>query len=180
MSYNKLFILGNTADIGARVQMEKDLSAAAIAKGYTVVKGIDIFPPSLKDPKPPTTEQILDSLKATGCNALIVVNLKRKEDLKYTRGVNVKGTTPMLSGIIASSLGYRNTNAEEIKDVNKPGSFAYQDGFFITSDLVDASTQIVVHSNISDMIEYSKLNTLGKEYFTNLIKQLEKNKMLKK
>ncbi len=113
-AYSHLFILGNTADIGVRVQIENDLAAAAIAKGYTVVKSINIFPTSFRDPRPPTTKQITDSLKATGCDALIVINLKRKEDLKYIPGVKVKANDGFLGGIIAGSMGYQ-TNSTDVK-----------------------------------------------------------------
>lgn len=178
-SYNHMFIFCNTADIGARVQLEKDLAAAAAAKGHKVVKSIDIFPPSLHDPKPPSAKQIMDSLAAMGSDALFVMNLKRKEDIKYNPGVKVNETTPVISNLVAGSLGYR-TDGNEIKGVDKPGSFAYENGFYITGDLVDSKTQAIVYSAISEIMEYSKLNTVGKAYMTRLIEQLETKRILKK
>jgi len=179
-SYNHLLIIGNTADISARVQLEKDFAAAAATKGYVVVKSMDIFPPSLNDPKPPTNEQIIDSLKTKGCDVLFVVSLKKKEELKYNPGLKVNGTTPVLGDLLASSLGYVNANSSEIKSVDKPGSYSYGNGFFIACDLVDAQTQTIVYSTTSEMIEYSKLNTLGKTYITSLVEQLEAKKILRK
>lgn len=178
-SYNHLFIIGNTADVSARVQLEKDFAAAAAAKGYTVVKSMDIFLPSLKDPKPPTNERIIDSSKVMGCDVLIVMNLKKQEELKYNPGLKVNGNTQWLGSILASSLGHESAG-EEIKSVNKPGSFSYGNGFFIACDLVDAQTQAVIYSTISEMIEYSKLNTAGKSYLTSLIDLLETKKVLRK
>jgi hypothetical protein len=178
-SYNHLFIIGNTADISARVQLEKALAAAAAAKGYTVVKSIDIFLPSLSDPKPPTIEQVTDSLKATGCDALFVVNLKRKEEIKYNPGVKVNKTSTLLSDILSSSLGYH-TTTNDIESVNKPGSYAYENDFYIAGDLVDAKTQVIVYSATSEIMEYSKLSTAGKDYMISLVEQLETKKMLRK
>ena len=178
-TYNRLFIFCNTADVGARVQLEKDLSTAVAAKGYTVIKSIEIFPPSLSDPRPPTGQQITDSLQTRDCDALIVLNLKRKEDIKYNPGVKVNETNPILGNILASSLGYR-TDGNDIKGVNKPSSYAIENGFHITSDLVDIKTHAAVHSGISELMEYSKLNTLGRAYLGSLIELLETKKILKK
>lgn len=177
-SYNYLFIIGNTADLDARVQLEKDLAAAVTAKGYSAVKSMDVFPPSLNDPKPPTKEQITDSLHSMGCDALFVMNLKKKEDLKYNPGVKVNANTPWVSGILAGSLGYR--TGSEIKGVDKPGSYAYVNGFYIVCDLVDVKTQTIVYSTTSELIEYPKLNTIGKVYIASMVQQLETKKILKK
>jgi hypothetical protein len=178
-SYNHLFILGNTADIGVRVQLETDLAAAAIAKGYTVVKSIDLFPTSFRDPKPPTTNQVTDSLKKSGCDALIVINLKRKEDLKYIPGVKVKANEGILGSILAGSMGYQ-TNSTDVKGIDKPGSYSYENGFFISSDLADANSQVIVYSTASEMMEYSKLSTTGRAYLAGVIDLMEKQKVLKK
>ena len=177
--YNHLFIFCNTADVGTRVKLEKDLSAVIAAKGYSVVKSTDFFPASLNDPRPPTQEQVTDSIAVTGCDALFVINFKRKEDVKYTPGVKVNENNAIITGLVAGGLGYR-TDANSIKAINKPGSFAVENGFYIITDLVDAKTQKVVYSANSEIIEYAKLNTAGPEYLAFIVKQLETKKILKK
>ena len=107
------------------------------------------------------------------------MSLKKKEELKYNPGVKVNGTTPLLGGILASALGYRSAGGE-IKGIDKPGAFAYQNGFHITCDLVDAKTLATVYSTTSEIIEYSNLHTLGKVYITSFLTQLETKKILTK
>src|SRR5215207_6440203 len=57
-SFKNIFIVVATADIEARSVIEKDFAAAALERGYQVVKSIDAIPPSLQDPKPPTAEEV--------------------------------------------------------------------------------------------------------------------------
>ncbi len=174
-----MFILANTADIGAKVQLENDLSEAALAKGYPVVKSTVIFPPSFRDPRPPSIEQVMDSLKATGCDAFFVINLKRKEDLKFMPGVKVNANSGWIGGLLASSFGHQTNNAD-VKEVNKPGSNAYKNSFYITGDLGDANTKVIVYSAISEMMEYDKLKTEGKVYLRGLVDMMEKQQILRK
>ncbi len=178
-SYQQLFVFANTADIGVRVQFENDLAGAALAKGYTVVKSIAVFPPSFRDPRPPGIEQVMDSLKARGCDALFVVNLARKEDLKFQPGVKIKANDGMIGSILAGALR-RNDNSTDVKEVNTPGSYTYQSGFYIKSDLADASSKLVVYNAVSEMMEYAKLNTDGKLYLAGLVDLLEKQQVLRK
>ena len=92
----------------------------------------------------------------------------------------MNGTTPVLGDLLASSLGYVNANSNETKSIDKPGSYSYGNGFFIACDLLDAQTQTIVYSTTSEMIAYSKLNTLGKAYITSLVEQLEAKKIMGK
>src|SRR5689334_15226114 len=64
-TYNNLFIIANTADIEFRVRLEKELALAAESKGYKAVKSIDVIPPVLNDPKPPSNEELVNKVKAT-------------------------------------------------------------------------------------------------------------------
>ena len=90
-SYNKLFIIANTADIQARVRLEKELAAAAALKGYQSVKSIDVIPPLLSDPRPPSQEELVNKVNATGCDALcIVYYLRNGDEVRHTPGVNFK------------------------------------------------------------------------------------------
>src|SRR3954464_13433570 len=78
-SFNNIFIVVMTADLEARSLIENDLAAAIREKGYKAVKSIDVIPSSLKDPKPPPKEEIINKVKENGCDAIFVSALVRNE-----------------------------------------------------------------------------------------------------
>ena len=68
-SFSNIFIVVMTADLEARSVIENDLAVAAREKGYKAVKSIDVIPSSLKDPKLPEKEEIINKVK--GVNRVV-------------------------------------------------------------------------------------------------------------
>ena len=184
-SYNKLFIIANTADIEARVRLEKALAAAAESKGYKAVKSIDVIPPLLSDPKPPSQEELINKIKATGCDALCIIYFfKNREDVTHTPGVNFKGTEPMLSGLLGLLLGYKNYNNNDDpkyrKSISDPGFYTKEKGFYIVSELFDAASVENIYSEKSESFDEANLTLFSTGYMAGLVNHLEIKKILKK
>ena len=185
-SYNKLFIIANTADIEVRVRLEKELAAAAESKGHMTVKSIDVIPPLLSDPKPPSKEELVNKVKATGCDALCIVYfLRNGEEVRYTPGVNFKGTEPILSGLVGMLLGNKNYNnniddAKYKKSISEPGFYTKEKGFYLLSELFDAASVENIYSERSEFFDDTNLTLFSRGYMTNLVKHLEAEKILKK
>jgi len=86
-SFAKVMIVMVTADVQARLVIENDLAAAATERKYNVVKSIDVAPANIKDPKPPSKDEIVEKVKETGCDAVLVASLLQKdEDVRYKQG----------------------------------------------------------------------------------------------
>ena len=86
-SFHKVFIVVLTADIDARMQLESDLAAVAIARGYEAIKSLDVITFVLSDPKAPTREEVVSKVKESGCDAVFVAALlKKEEDVHYEPG----------------------------------------------------------------------------------------------
>ena len=82
--YQKIFFIVMTADVEARSVIETDLAKAAASKGFQVVKSIDVLPPVLSDPKKmPTKDEVVSKVKETGCDAVFIASLLRKEEEIY-------------------------------------------------------------------------------------------------
>ncbi|HMK27277.1 MAG TPA: hypothetical protein VK483_14695 [Chitinophagaceae bacterium] len=189
-TYNNLFIIANTADIEFRVRLEKELALAAESKGYKAVKSIDVIPPVLNDPKPPSQEELAAKVKATGCDALCIVYfLKNGDDVKYNAGMNFKGTDPMLSGFVGILvLGFkeyskkvdRNDDTKYKKDISAPAYYTKEKGFYLLSELYDATSVENVYSEKSGFFDEAELVSFSHSYMADLIKHLEEKKILKK
>jgi hypothetical protein len=187
-SYNNLFIIANTADIEVRVRLEKGLAAAAEAKGYKAVKSIDVIPPVLSDPKPPSKEELVNKVNATGCDALCIVYfLKNGEEVSHTQGINFKGTEPMLTNLVGLLVGYKKFDYNKgdydpkyKKDVSQPGYYTREKGFYIISELFDATSAENVYSEKSDFFDDADLVPFSTGYMAGFVKHLEMEKKLKK
>ncbi len=180
-SYNNLFIIANTGDIEIRVRLEKEFAAAAESKGYKVVKSIDAIHPSLNDPKPPSKEEFINKVKASGCNALFVIYCIRKADaINYIPGSKFDGTDPLIIGLVSGILGYKGKveGNEYSKSISTPGSYSKEKGFFILSDLFDAASEEIIYSEKSEIFDDANLIPFSKGYMTDLVKYLEIKKIL--
>ncbi len=191
-SYNKLFIIANTADIEVRVRLEKEFAIAAESKEYKVIKSIDILPISLNDPKPPPKEEFVNKVKASGCDALFVVYfLKKGDEVRHIPGVNFKGTDPWLTGLVGMLLvGNKEFNKHSYdnksdpgytKTISDPGFYTKEKaGFYIVSELIDAATEQIIYSEKSELFDEENLVLFSRGYMAALVNQLEIKKILKK
>jgi hypothetical protein len=190
-TYGNLFIIANTADIEVRVRLEKELAAEATSKGYKAVKSIDIMPPVLSDPKPPTKEELADKIQTSGCDALCVIYfLKNGEEVKYNAGINFKGTNPWLSSLVGMFLEkneeyYKHHNnfsddPKYTKSVSQPGSYTKGKDFYLLSELYDAASAQNIYSESSDSFNDADLVPFSTNFLTGLLKHLELEKLLMK
>jgi hypothetical protein len=94
-SFQKVFIVVMSADIEARMQVENDLAAVATSRGHQAVKSFDVIPFVLSDPKVPTRDQVVDKVKETGCDAVFVAALlKKDESVHYEPGKTAYAIQP--------------------------------------------------------------------------------------
>ena len=179
-SFQKIFIEVATIDIEVRNRLESDLTATAISEGYAAVKSLDQIPFSLQEPKLPTKDEIELKVKESGCDAILIVLLLRKEEaVQYTPGTVTKANSQFLAGILGDVLK-RGGNVNPIPGVNIPGSFSHGDkNFILQSNLYDVPAEEMMFSFQSENIDISQLDKISKSYSATLIAQLKKEKLLK-
>lgn len=173
-SFHKVFIVVMTADIQARVRVENDLAAAAIAKGYEAVKSVEAIPPVLSDPKLPTKDEVVSKVKSSGCDAVFVASLLDKnESVHYTPGKTAYSTLPYYTY-------YPGYYSNWYPSVSTPSYYSHDKKYFMLSNLYDAASEEIMWSVQSEIFNPETLEKFSRTYTTSLIKQLEKEKMLKK
>jgi hypothetical protein len=176
-SFSNIFILVMSADLEARSAVENDLAAAASAKGYKTVKSIDVMPPSFKDPKTPAKEDVISKVKESGCDAIFVATLLKKEDdVRYTPGTTAYSPLPYYTWS-GNFYGYYNNY---YPTVSTPGYYSKEKSYFIQSNLYDVATEEIMWSVQSKIFDPASLKGFSKTYTSELIKKLEKETLFKK
>lgn len=176
-SFTKVMIVMVTADVQARSVIESDLAAAASERKYNVVKSIEVAPPDIKDPKPPSKDEIVKKVKETGCDAVFVASLlKKEEDVRYKPGGTAYSMLPNYSWS-GSLTGYY---SYWYPTVSTPSYYSHEQTYFVQSNLYDAASEEIMWSAQSKIFNPSSLKKFSKDYTATLLKQLEKEKLLKK
>jgi len=173
-SYHKLFLIVMTADVEARSVIETDLAAAITSKGYQVVKSIDVLPPVLSDPKMPTKDEVVNKVKETGCDAVFIASLlKKEEDVRYEPGTTAYSIRPYYSyysGYYSNWYPTVSTKEYYVKDKT----------YFMQSNLYDAASEEIMLSVQSEIFDPSSLKLFSGNYTYTLFKQLQKENLIKK
>lgn len=175
-SFDKVFIIAMTADVEARSTIENDLANMAASRGHKVVKSSDVIPISLQDPKLPTKDEVISKIKETGCDGAFVASvLKKEETIGYTPGTSAYAVNPYVgySGTITGYYSYW------YPSVSTASYYDHEKTYFVRSNLYDVATEEIMWSVQSKVFSPSSIKKFSKDYTTTLIKQLEKQKLLK-
>ena len=176
-SFSNIFIVVMSDNIEARSRIENDLAEAATARGYSAVKSIDVMPPSLSDNKKPTKEEVVSKVKGTGCDAVFMASLLRKEEnVRYVPGTTAYSMMPYYTWS-GSYFGYYNN---WYPTVSTPGYYQQDKSYFIQSNLYEVATEEIMWSVQSEVFNPSSLSDFSKTYMRTLIRQLTREQILKK
>jgi len=173
-AFHKAFIVVLTADIEARMQLENDLAAVAISRGHEAVKSLDMIPFNLQDPKVPTRDQVVSKVKESGCDAVFVAALlKKDESVHYEPGKTAYAIQPYYTYYSAYYSNWYPT-------VSTKDYYAHDKSYFMQSNFYDAASEEIMWSVQSDIFNPSSIKEFSRTYTSTLIKQLEKAELLKK
>lgn len=176
-SYKNIFIYVASADIQARSYVESELSNAAVSKGYSAVKSIDVIKPSLDNPQLPSKDQLAQAISQTSCDGAFMVTLLRKEEsVRYTPGTTAYAPMPYYS-FHGNMWGYYSYYQPTI---STPGYYNKDKEYFIQSNFYDVSTQELMVSVQSEIYNPTSVGNFSKMYIKDVIKQMEKAGLLKK
>ena len=176
-SYKSIFIYVASADIQARSYVETELANAAVSKGYTAVKSIDIIKPSLDNPQLPSKDQLTQAITQTSCDGAFMVTLLRKEEsVRYTPGTTAYAPMPYYS-FHGNMWGYYSYYQPTI---STPGYYSKDKEYFIQSNLYDVNTQELMVSVQSEIYNPTSVGNFSKMYIKDVIKQMDKAGLLKK
>ena len=182
-TFNKAFIVVVTGNLEARALLETDIANIVIKKGYHAVKSIDVLPPDLKSNSTiPTKDEIIKKVKESGCDAVFVASVLKKEaDVNYTAGTEAYTTLPYAtmpySGWGGTYFGYYSYAQST---VSTPGYYSKEKSYFIQSNLYDAASGDIMWSVQSKVLDPQSLTQFSKDYTSKLIGQLKQEKLFVK
>jgi hypothetical protein len=171
-TYGSIFVVVMSADIEARAKLESDLAAAAISRGYKAVKSVDVMPPSLSDPKKPTKEEIIKTVKESGCDAVLASALLKQEEAVNYNPATTKGT-------LTTYYSYTNYYSNTYSSVHTPSYYSQDKNYYMQTNLYDAASEELMFTVQSTIFNPSSLDKFSKAYTSTLIGQLKKEKILK-
>src|SRR5437762_1479422 len=158
-SFHKIFIVAMTADVEVRSRLENDLAAAAVKKGYEAVKSSDVLPMDIKNPKKPTKEEIVSKVRESGCDAVFVASvLKKEESVAYTQG----GTTYSQSPEYTWSNSYYGYYNHWYPSTSTSSYYTNDKKYVIQSNLYDVASEEIMLSVQSDVFNPSSVEQFSK------------------
>lgn len=139
-SYKKVFIAALTNRQRARVTIEDELAATAVAQGIQAVKSHEVFQPTFTQETTPSKDAMMAKVRELGCDLIFTTTLvERRSEARYVQGV---AYAPF------PGYGYR---FRGYYDYWYP--FIYDPGYYITDrlysmegSLFDAETEMMIWS----------------------------------
>ncbi|HMP92093.1 MAG TPA: hypothetical protein PKD90_04425 [Phnomibacter sp.] len=176
-AYQSVFVAVISADVTARATVETDLATAAANRGYKVVKSIDVLTPNLGSPAAPTKEAIMEAVKKSGCQAVMLASLLRKEeDVRYVPGRTPYSIMPYYAWH-GNIFGYY---SHWHPMMYQPGYYEQSRSYFMQSNLFDAASEEIMWSVQSEVFNPGSLRRFSSSYTETLVRQLERAGLLKK
>lgn len=175
--FKKIFIFAQAKDIQARVRVENALAASAELRGYSVVKSIDVIPPSLQDTALPSKDKVLDAIHTSGCDGVFAIRLFNKKDkINYKKGGVGYSKVPIYTWY-GGLFGYY---SDQALTTNTKDVYSNTIDYFIVSSLYEVSTQELIFAIDSEVLDPTDVDRFTKAYMGSVIQQMEKAKLLRK
>jgi hypothetical protein len=173
-SFSKIFIVVMSADPEARSTVENDLARIATSRGHQVVKSIDVITTNLKDPKVPTKDEVVAKVKENGCDGVFVAALlKKEESVGYTAGTTAYSVQPY-------QTYYTGYYTYWYPSVSTPSYYDHEKTYVMQSNLYDVASEEIMWSVQSKVFSPETIKKFSQAYTSALVKQLEKEKLIKK
>jgi len=175
-TYKRIFIAALVNNVNAKNAIENNLANAAIARGYKVVKSIDVFPPNFTKENPSDKSAMLSKIQQQGCDAIFTVTLLDKEsETRYVPGSGRYAPYPRY-GWYGSFWGYYSYWSPIMYD---PGYYTTDKTYVMESNVYDASTEALLFSIQSSTMNPNSVDDFSKSYTAAMVKELEKQGILK-
>ena len=168
--YTKAFVIVMTQNKDANYFIESQMVKTLISRGFKAVKSNDIYPPGFSVIKDFTREQLIESIKRTGCDAVLTLALLDARSVEsYHPGTSY---TPYSYGHYGSFYGYYGYNYPQ---VYSPGYYSVDKDFFLETNLYDLVSDKLLWSVQSEASNPENLEEWFKKYSVLLINHIEKN-----
>lgn len=169
--YSSVFILCLSPDPSVRTTVETGLASVAMTRRLKAARSIDVYPLGLWEERSPTIDQLWNTIRGLGCDAIYTVSLLSvKSELRFIpRGESYEPYPRH------SFYGGFNSYCEYVKPiVAAPGYYAAEMSNFLEGNVFNAATGQILWSMQSIAYNPCDLECFSKEYALLLIDQLNK------
>ena len=166
--YTKVFVMVLSPNSEANYVIETQMAKKLISRGFKVVKSNDLYPPKFSPIQDFTKEMLTESIKKTGCDAVLILALL---DSKTVESYN-PGTvySPMGYGYYGSYYGYYSYNYSQMYS---PGYYSVDKTFYLETNLYDLAADKLLWSVQSEARNPKDIDTWFKNYSNMLISHLK-------
>jgi hypothetical protein len=182
--YEKVFILVLNQDQSTKNILETDLSKAAEAKGFVVVKSSVYFTPAFGREELPSKDVIMARVKEMKCDAILTVRLVDKQkETRYVPGVNNMNMM-MMGGPgmgMRPGMGFGGFHGGMGMMMYQPGYYTTDKTYFYEATIFDgASEEMIWMSQSEETNPPSSISKFSREYSKVLAERIRTDLMVKK
>lgn len=175
MPYQKVFIVGMTADVQARTAFENAVAIELKKKGVAFEMSTTHFPPTFRPDSEEKHQHILDKVHELGCTAILTMALKDvKEETRYVPGNAYPSVGVGYYGGFGMYYGYTYGR------VYDPGYYTEDRTYFLESNVYDAANETLQWSAQSKTYNPANINAFSEDYASALVYELKKNEIVQK
>jgi hypothetical protein len=183
--YEKVFILVLNQDQSTKNILETDLSKAAEAKGFTVVKSSVYFTPAFGREELPSKDVIMSRVQEMKCDAILTVRLVDKQkETRYVPGMNNMMMNPMMMGPgmgMRPGMGFGGFHGGMGMMMYQPGYYTTDKTYFYEATIFDgASEEMIWMSQSEETNPPSSIAKFSREYSKILADRIRTDLMSKK
>jgi hypothetical protein len=173
--YHNIFIAALTNQVSNKEAVENGLQNLLQQKGLTVEKSTDVFPPTFNSPNIPQHEMLLSKIRGTHADAILTVNLLRREtETHYVPGSGY--WNPGLRwGYYNRFWSYYNNWYPQLYS---PGYYDQTRVYYIETNLYDARTEELIWTAQSRTYDPTNLDSFLKGYVAAIYDRMVKDGLL--
>jgi hypothetical protein len=173
--YESIFVMVLSPSKESSFSVEDRMAATIASRGQKYVVSSSVFPPNISISENFTREQMAEAIKRTGCDAVFVIALLDVLSIEsYQPG---RAYYPMNYGMYGSYYGYYN---HYYPQVYSPGYYTTDNTYYIETNFYDLESDQLLWSIQSEAYNPSSLDSWFDRYSYDLLKELEKEGLLKR
>lgn len=139
--YSKVFIAALVSKPNVRNSIENHMAAAAKARGFQVVRSIDVYAPTFTQTGAPDKDAMMNKIKELGCDLIFTVSLvDRESETRYVPGNNMYAPWPGYGVGFRGYYGYMYPYAWD------PGYYTTDRTYFMEGNLFTVQNEELIWS----------------------------------
>jgi hypothetical protein len=139
--YSKVFIAALVSKPNVRNSIENHMAAAAKARGFQVVRSIDVYTPTFTQTGAPDKDAMMNKIKEQGCDLIFTISLvNRESETRYVPGNNMYAPWPAYGYGFRGYYGYMYPYAWD------PGYYTTDKTYFMEGNLFTVQNEELIWS----------------------------------